>query len=621
MEPIDGKPQIGYPNFVHDDVKSDLPRRLLHVPSMTSYQVNEDGCYNGVSNPLYNCFSYTWGRWETADGPRLKIHGVPWEAPAIKPSWFTVSDLEAALNNALEYEEQDWSGQGSEPQMKTKRVDWLWLDIACIDQNDNGLKMQELGKQAAIFRGATRVYIWLCSLSELSLERSIRSIRTHGLDVEAKVLELFLGHRRPAKVPNEAELLEELGSVQNLFADPWFSGVWTLQEMFLTLTWAYELHGFFLARGGSKSTATLGWLSQNTGDGLYSFLSDLLHSDHVSDVQKTMLEKTMDSIDRSGPFGKFYSATPNPYRLLGHVGDRWARHEEDRVYGIMQVFDVKVGQAVHPDGQFTKDALMVQFAATLNERNSALAQSFVFSTIKPRGTYWAIREDIQIPSIITNFVEPVTAEAKISVANVHAQSTPLTWATIKCKACSWRTLSHRWEQLNRLSRLERLRKGQGWEPFGSVFGMSAANQSHGPDKQYYSCEEIMLDQSEYLLDEMKDDASLTWLHDARNMRLARTMLDRYGDKLHVLLVGVGMIHHWDTEISCCIGVVAIKDTVDDESYWQRMGICIWENCEGLSHALDLLDEEGKGPDEEKTTAEVLEERYAKAWFEVEGYYG
>lgn len=46
------------------------PRRLLHVPTMTSHQRYREDTYNGEKAPSYNVLSYTWGRFQQP-GPGL----------------------------------------------------------------------------------------------------------------------------------------------------------------------------------------------------------------------------------------------------------------------------------------------------------------------------------------------------------------------------------------------------------------------------------------------------------------------------------------------------------------------------------------------------------------------
>ena len=145
------------------------PRRLLHVPTMTSYECQPGNIYGQHHEPQYNAISYTWGRWrietrgtleqkpekgDSWDEARgLVIHNVEWDIPLIDPEHFTPKQFRAALSQATtrfysRSDEQD--------------AEFLWLDVACIDQRWNSEDgALEVGRQAAIFRGADEVFIWL----------------------------------------------------------------------------------------------------------------------------------------------------------------------------------------------------------------------------------------------------------------------------------------------------------------------------------------------------------------------------------------------------------------------------------------------------------------------------
>lgn len=172
------------------------PRRLLHVPSMTSMEWQPGDRYGEHVAPRYNAVSYTWGRYDL-DFPGAKkmrkyrhiksieIKGIDWPVPRISPEHFSVDQFRRLI----------W--RTCEPVDKTEgKVDFLWLDVACIDQNHGPQKLAEIGRQAAIFHGAHRVFIWLTKLGgeRLShivknlLQSARRYISTHILLIERHIL-------------------------------------------------------------------------------------------------------------------------------------------------------------------------------------------------------------------------------------------------------------------------------------------------------------------------------------------------------------------------------------------------------------------------------------------------
>ena len=141
------------------------PRRLLHVPSMTSLEWKPGNTYGGHVAPRYNAVSYTWGRYDLdiPGGKKKKafrnikaigISGVDWTIPRICPEHFNVDQFQDLIKQACEL-----------ANVVDERTEFLWLDVACIDQNNGPQKMAEIGRQAAIFRGAQNVFVWLTKLS------------------------------------------------------------------------------------------------------------------------------------------------------------------------------------------------------------------------------------------------------------------------------------------------------------------------------------------------------------------------------------------------------------------------------------------------------------------------
>src|SRR5437667_11978530 len=92
---VDG-PSLTEPNTPDDDHpefdnESRWPRRLLHVPSMTSFKWQPGNSYGGHKEPKYVALSYTWGRWALDERTKpdfkpLQIQGVPWLIPRVDPS-------------------------------------------------------------------------------------------------------------------------------------------------------------------------------------------------------------------------------------------------------------------------------------------------------------------------------------------------------------------------------------------------------------------------------------------------------------------------------------------------------------------------------------------------------
>lgn len=152
------------------------PRRLLHVPSMTSLEWRPGDKYGGHVAPRYNAISYTWGRYDLdipgakkmkryRNTKAIQIKGVNWPVPRICPEHFSVDQFHRLIWQACE------SVDGAEG-----NCDFLWLDVACIDQNNGPQKYAEIGRQAVIFHGAQRVFVWLTKLGSESLSHNFTNL-------------------------------------------------------------------------------------------------------------------------------------------------------------------------------------------------------------------------------------------------------------------------------------------------------------------------------------------------------------------------------------------------------------------------------------------------------------
>ncbi|KAI3391113.1 hypothetical protein diail_7935, partial [Diaporthe ilicicola] len=81
------------------------------------------------------------------------------------------------------------------------------------------MKMREIGRQAAIFRGAQKAYIWLSHSKRNILKPLIlEALKRDALEMDDKLRPWF----------NRVDK-----AVGKIFSDPWFSSLWTLQEGYL----------------------------------------------------------------------------------------------------------------------------------------------------------------------------------------------------------------------------------------------------------------------------------------------------------------------------------------------------------------------------------------------------
>ncbi|KAI0553861.1 heterokaryon incompatibility protein-domain-containing protein [Xylaria curta] len=401
------------------------PRRLLHIATLTSYERSDNNTYNGIKEPAYSILSYTWGRFQVKDpgvSKSLPIKGVSWEIPTIQESHFTVDQFHKVLNL-----------------MRLDNTEWAWVDIACIDQENTKIKMDEVGKQASIFRAARWAYVWLSHLSTEACFRSFGLIeRIDNIwpkyilhDTSAEEMKLLLRYLREA--------------LDSIYLDPWFTSLWTLQEIMMrndALIVSSEgaivtqCIPAYAVRGGVSNLAAFykeqvsiwpmffnriasDW--RRVHDEVLRFAAKVENSDYDVHLQCKQIGQLIDST------GINHVSSNNPNIQYGVAKYRKTEYPEDRVYGIMQIYNIRVGQSIRPDDLPSLDELKEEFGFAINCKSIVQGQAFVHtSTSKPKLS-WCITEYSDVPQGLRNISE-VRIRSTISQGDSSS-------VQIKGKAC------------------------------------------------------------------------------------------------------------------------------------------------------------------------------------------
>lgn len=223
------------------DDSSPWPRRLLHIQTLTSHQWQPGNIYGGYESPRYNALSYTWGRWQLKEGEYPEVGAIPvkgttWEIPRIDPvRHFTAETFAAVIADTSTPHPSDTNAS---------TVDFLWLDVACIDQTTGSReKAQEIGRQAIIFRGAAQVFVWLTTHDKAFYS------------YWAAEMEPLFGMMCGSSFHTDIDLFGWSSKIKrlirDLLKDPWFTSLWTLQEAFLST------HAVLIPADGQKNDIDL----------------------------------------------------------------------------------------------------------------------------------------------------------------------------------------------------------------------------------------------------------------------------------------------------------------------------------------------------------------------------
>ncbi|KAK8133121.1 hypothetical protein PG999_001294 [Apiospora kogelbergensis] len=369
----------------------DWPRRLLHVPSMTSLPWRPGNMYGQFDSPRYNVVSYTWGRFrldlarEHSNSKQgLPIQGVEWPIPPIDPEHFTEGELDVVLQRMAE----------------AYSVDFVWIDVACIDQRRGSKEgYLEVGRQAAIFRGARQIFIWW---TKFTGDRT-RALWDRILEGTTYVEESII---RPPSSLSQEELelsffnFKELDDNITIFlSDPWFSSLWTLQEAFLGST------AQVLCRDGNP-------LSRGIVHNGFRFITSVF--DAVSNDCARALS-AHDSILQTFPrlatlCTNIHQAVQqralpelihvNKLGLYAAAGRRTASEPLDYIYGIQQIFGYRVGATrvdTDPNQDWTLGDLEEELAREIIADCPVRSQMHVFQQPMSYGKRWHISRSSHVP--------------------------------------------------------------------------------------------------------------------------------------------------------------------------------------------------------------------------------
>ena len=525
------------------------PRRLLYVPTMISVVRREDNVYGGVQEPDYNALTYTWGRFELPTGSRLQISDIPWRLPSICPSHFSAEEFGSVLRQI--------AGESG----------FVWVDIACIDQEDVDIKMSEIGKQADIFRRAKKVYAWLTSQSTEqmishtsqidSLATSLERLETSHHSFEYNELDI--------QELADTDIVQCREAVCGLTSDPWFTSLWTLQEAYIRDDAVLiSRSGGTVPRKNSFSDAML--LINLCGD--LQMIKLVLNSYKARSVELKVLLR---HVEESG-IANIDVATEFPMLLYSAASHRVTTQELDRIYGIMQVYEFRLGASQKPGQTFRLGDLEHELAAALNLRSATAAQLFIHLKPPPAEQAWRISQQCTMPEVyyLCNVNEECSRFSFDSSARAtyHGTSTSLT------------RLKNFWDQAVE-RRSEVCARG---EPWSHHYRVNLNLDAHQED--VYTHERSF---------ELAREAQLTCPcplcsakppSQKKGMSTFLESLPLPVARYSVLLLGhVTLWKPWEfrggVSVSSCAGILVVEDsTPSGARYFRRIGICSWEAAQG-----------------------------------------
>ena len=610
-----------HPEFDND---SRWPRRLLHVPSMTSHKWKPGNRYGDSTEPDYVAISYTWGRYMLSDHELphvqpLSIRGVDWPIPRVNPvTHFSVLEFQGIINEVMRPSDRFFHFTDYRWRQRTwKRrlvntfyrfIDnhrwaykYLWLDIACIDQRWTRTTMLEIGRQARIFRYAKQSYAWLSHTLAATLRPALYNLRAavYGLQREPWTKE---GSQKFCSRPWLRMAIDSLTGLTN---DPWFSSLWTLQEAFLCY------HATILSRDGQAalevSTFNLRpWSLQQ----LVSFANDLILWSERTRAPKADPEfsELMKLVHGSGLAALHLN---NPMALIGVSRTRRTTRDLDRIYGIMQVFgsDFKVGltrEDADSSREYTLAELEDEFGATIIERYPTLSQMHVHLSPPELGKGWCARGPSAVPEIaergdlfgwdsgdridVTMEVDH-RAMCEISTLMLNGNM----WANISGRACPFTRLQQAWRQADRAPFASKMLRSNWRMHRSSIPSIHMIALDRGTPFEPQAPELRVLNVVSFREDKLQHDLAI-WITEQPGAQ-----------DLQVFLLGRSQMG----EEYFYTGLLLLEQTTGNIKHWHRVGICMWL----ISHLSD-----SDSSDEDKS-AQALLLGETEEWHTLKGLFG
>ncbi|KAF2727374.1 hypothetical protein EJ04DRAFT_595242 [Polyplosphaeria fusca] len=529
------------------------PRRLLHRPTMTSVEREGEHTYLGIEKPKYNILSYTWGRYANTSGVSLDIKNVGWDIPSIKPERFTVDEFERVID------------------IVANGKDFIWLDIACIDQKNYALKMDEIGRQAGIFLNADEAFIWLHGSTTNQLQEQFDQFFRLTARLEGEAEEIvdvgegtlvainwepdrssepdidegpFIPHcMKDHKWVNDMQM-----ATAQILDDKWFSSLWTLQEASLRPEASFVSKNAELVQRKSFADAALINFVLGLGE-IERCLTNALYSDR-SELDETLqpvlpLLKSLESvIQRTG-----LSGWENPGTIYGSAAYRECVEPLDRIYGVMQIFGFRLGASADPTRSYSLDDLEHQFAVQINAVSPIMGQLFVHTKQQDLGNGWRVSQSAeQTPSLRSMSLMTQT----LSTIQMNDTERPVFTGF----ACQFHRIAQMWKGAQT--------KNEGlnyWSVDGAIHLIS-------------------LDENEYWMSRIPEN--LRHIQSERfevNQALSELILEQCEEELEVLLLGKLVDPEYEDEGSPTtpgsVGILARRVIMNGSEVWQRLGICVW----------------------------------------------
>lgn len=536
------------------------PRRLLHVPTMTSYEWQPGNIYGPVTTPQYNAITYTWGRWrlddhEQPEVPPISIHGIPWKVPRVDPGHFTAAHLEMIIQRVA----QGISNLAQFHNETLETVDFVWIDIACIDQRANEPRSTaEIGRQAMIFDRAKHVFVWLGSTSNETLGSVILELDK----LSDQISDLSQAEDNFTSSSARNILQRAYNHFQKLFQDRWFSSLWTLQEACLRSDAVLMSQEGIIATEPHTTSTPMPLSRVRLHADLYTLISfcERILLDRLLDMAVPEIYKDIRSLLICSGLAALSSA--NSLLVYTATSHRTCMKDEDRIYGIQQIFGARVGTSSlssAPGISYTRAELEIQLGEHLLRHYPVLRQLHLFTEKAPLGLAWLVRPKSAVPPYLmgtTNtagahnqsYIYKETSHCKLSTERVES----ISWGKFKGVYCNFASLMQKCMEFKKHELVEhRFRENN----FVTIH--------LDVTPELASCPEY------------RSQGFVAVPRGQRQEQLASWLLKEFPESdLQVFLIGSRATSE-STDSFAMIGILVLQCRTSEFTYSHRIGLCWW----------------------------------------------
>lgn len=429
---------------------------------------------------------------------------------------------------------------------------------------------------------------------------------------------------------NHAMLLSWLAtaraSLDGLFIDPWFSSLWTLQEAFLCQhAYVLPLEADLIPIGfeaGFKtgSHATLEVLCKvstsikQTIEREAPIVRAQWQSNkanpEICKLQYYLLEVDGMLSQR----GLLALATRNPIALYSIAQYRKTMRDQDRVYGIQQIFGVRLGASAPgvPESRskhFNRFVLEDQLGAAILGKYPVASQVHIFMEPVEEGRGWRVSGSSTVPTLeIQSSIWRLEFEHRchLSTRNIKRQR----WAFFRGRTCGFAELSRAWKAVQKIPSISKVLGAKSPQQIMLDTFLERFKDEHlihDPEEPIWTAvwskrKEIPRNEQQHRLawglnavvpKEFNGESPIVLLLGSFTDRGQREQVEKEPTKYHV-------------------GLILVLKKTGTSCHWKRLGFCIWQYGFG-----DLALENIVSPH----LALVRAEEHCEGWKPLSGHFG